>query len=208
VPDHESSRGFLSVAFQAWTEEPVAQPKFPKYTTQIMNLANQTAQGTRPKVVGQLSDLFTQCNPGTFDDWVEWYLKTKPSAIQDATAKVWAQVQSYRQAVGLIDEDLVRAWVTDLVLSKTYQGLSVQSAVLNAVGKALGRQVRASTSKEESKGIDGYVGDLAVSIKPESYKTMVLPEDIKAPIIYYKEDPGRLDIEFHSVLAALPKTGK
>lgn len=28
---------------------------FPKYTTQILNLANQNAQGTRPRVVGQLS---------------------------------------------------------------------------------------------------------------------------------------------------------
>ena len=26
---------------------------FPKYTTQLMNLANQNSQGTRPKVVGQ-----------------------------------------------------------------------------------------------------------------------------------------------------------
>ena len=33
---------------------------FPKYTTQLMNLANQTAQGTRPKVVGQMSELFPQ----------------------------------------------------------------------------------------------------------------------------------------------------
>lgn len=30
---------------------------FPKYTTQIMNLANQNAQGTRPAVVGQMSEL-------------------------------------------------------------------------------------------------------------------------------------------------------
>lgn len=26
---------------------------FPRYTTQLMNLANQNAQGTRPRVVGQ-----------------------------------------------------------------------------------------------------------------------------------------------------------
>jgi len=32
-------------------------PDFPKYTTQILNLANQNSQGTRPKVVGQMSDL-------------------------------------------------------------------------------------------------------------------------------------------------------
>lgn len=32
----------------------IPDPNFPKYTTQILNLANQNAQGTRPKVVGQL----------------------------------------------------------------------------------------------------------------------------------------------------------
>ena len=31
--------------------------KFSKYTTQLINLANQNAQGTRPIVVGQMSDL-------------------------------------------------------------------------------------------------------------------------------------------------------
>ena len=31
--------------------------EFPTYTTQLLNLANQNAQGTRPKVVGQMSDL-------------------------------------------------------------------------------------------------------------------------------------------------------
>lgn len=30
---------------------------FPKYTTQIINIANQNAGGTRPKVVGQMSEL-------------------------------------------------------------------------------------------------------------------------------------------------------
>lgn len=29
---------------------------FPKYATQILNLANQNAQGTRPAVVGQMSN--------------------------------------------------------------------------------------------------------------------------------------------------------
>ena len=33
---------------------------FPKYTSQLINWANQNAQGTRPKVVGQMSDLFPE----------------------------------------------------------------------------------------------------------------------------------------------------
>jgi len=37
-----------------------AIPEFPKYTTQIMNLANQNSHGTRPNVVGQMSALIVQ----------------------------------------------------------------------------------------------------------------------------------------------------
>ena len=33
---------------------------FPKYTSQLINWANQNAQGTRPAVVGQMSELFPE----------------------------------------------------------------------------------------------------------------------------------------------------
>ena len=49
--------------------------EFPKYTTQIINLANQNAQGTRPKVVGQMSELIKQFPEQSYEDWVRWYLK-------------------------------------------------------------------------------------------------------------------------------------
>ena len=32
----------------------IETPEFPKYTSQLINWANQNAQGTRPRVVGQL----------------------------------------------------------------------------------------------------------------------------------------------------------
>ena len=44
-------------------------PEFPKYTTQIMNLANQNAQGTRPKVVGQMTELFREFGGKSFSEW-------------------------------------------------------------------------------------------------------------------------------------------
>ena len=34
--------------------------EFPKYTSQLINWANQNAQGTRANVVGQMSELFPQ----------------------------------------------------------------------------------------------------------------------------------------------------
>ena len=42
------------------------QIHFPKYTTQIINLANQNAQGTRPRVVGQMSELIKQFTKGNY----------------------------------------------------------------------------------------------------------------------------------------------
>ena len=42
---------------------------FPKYATQLINLANQNAQGTRPRVVGQLSELINECPEKTYQGW-------------------------------------------------------------------------------------------------------------------------------------------
>ena len=43
-----------------------------KYVTQIMNLANQNAQGTRAKIVGQMSDLIQQFEGSTLEEWEKW----------------------------------------------------------------------------------------------------------------------------------------
>ena len=55
---------------------------FPKYTTQLINLANQNAQGTRPKIVGQMSDLIQEFPENNYSDWVTWYQNKMPQAIE------------------------------------------------------------------------------------------------------------------------------
>ena len=49
--------------------------RFPKYTSQLMNLANQNSQGTRPKIVGQMTDLFQEFTGREFEEWEAWYLE-------------------------------------------------------------------------------------------------------------------------------------
>lgn len=176
--------------------------QFPKYTTQLINWANQNAQGTRPKVVGQLSDLFPEFMKGTDEvtkeTWAKWYLAKYPNAIDTATEKIWGQVQLLTEAIQLIDKEMVRKWVYDLVINKTYDGLYVQKDILDFLAKERHTTYRLATPEEESKGIDGYVGDIPYSIKPESYKTMDrLPENISVKMIYYtKTKTGlKLDIE-------------
>lgn len=47
--------------------------EFPKYVTQVINLVNSNAGGTRPKVVGQMSELIKEFDGKTITEWIEWY---------------------------------------------------------------------------------------------------------------------------------------
>ena len=171
--------------------------QFPKYTTQIINLANQNAQGTRPKVVGQLSELIQECPYKEYSKWKDWYLQKQPKAISDATDKVFSMVEELKKSINHIDKEMVREWVRDLVIDKTFIGLKFQEAILKRVSKMKKTSYRLSNPKEESKGIDGFIGNIPVSIKPITYKTKnMLNEEIEVKFIFYdkKKDGINVDI--------------
>src|SRR3990170_3334071 len=90
--------------------------EFPKYTTQVMNLANQNAQGTRPKVVGQLSELIKEFSGQSHED---------------------------------------------LVLTKTFGGFCFQESILKTISEKKHQKYRIATPQDESRGIDGYIGDMS-----------------------------------------------
>lgn len=95
-----------------------------------------------------------------------------------------------------IDEELVRQWVEDLVISKTYNGLYVQKAILAKVAEIKGTNYRLADKNEEAAGIDGFVGKTAYSVKPESYKTMKrLSEIISVKMIYYTKKKTGLNVD-------------
>lgn len=137
---------------------------FPKYTSQLINWANQNAQGTRPVVVGQMSELFPEfmasCQEITIENWRSWYTEKYPDAFEKATEKIYAQVQNLRDAIPLIDREMVKKWVEDLVIYKTYNGLYVQKAILASLAEKKGTTYRLATPEEEAIGIDGYVREI------------------------------------------------
>lgn len=170
---------------------------YPKYSTQLMNLANQNAQGTRPRVVGQMSELIQEFSGNSYSEWEEWYKNKYPMSIEDATEKVYNMIKELQSTFASIDRALVRQWIEDLVLTKTFSGLKLQEAILKAVSIGKGLPYRVSTKKEESKGIDGYIGSIAVSIKPSTYKTMTaLNEMIDCQMIFYNKTKTGIVVQY------------
>ena len=171
--------------------------EFPKYSTQIINLANQNSQGTRPNVVGQLSDLIQEFDGRTHEEWERWYLEKMPDAIESSVERIFPMIEKFKDVIQYIDKKLITRWVKDLVITKTFMGLRFQEAILKKIADNNNTQYRLATPDEESDGIDGFIGEQPVSIKPATYKVMKnLSESIDIPIIFYEKKKDGISVEY------------
>lgn len=174
--------------------------KFPKYTTQIINLANQNAQATRPKNVGQLSDMFPKYLESTdhpsIEGWTKYYNSFQTDSIDQAVSKIMFQLNNFKAVIDQIDENMVKDWVEDLIYNKTFKGLNYEHLIMLKLAEEKKGSYRNSTKEEESKGIDGYIDNEPYSIKPMTYKTKdMLSEKIEVNMVFYKETSTGLRVE-------------
>ena len=192
--------GGLFMEFKIKVEEirrlmKIESPEFPKYATQVLNLANQNAQATRPKVVGQMSELIKEFTGKTLEEWENWYLQRYPDSIDKATQKTLEMIDNFKNVINQIDEPMIRQWIRDLVIVKTFIGLKFQEAILKKVAEKLETDYKLSTPEDESKGIDEYIGDIPVSLKPTTYTSKkMLPEKLEGYFIYYQKQKDGLKI--------------
>ena len=179
----------------------IEAPKFPKYMTQIINRANRNSEGTRPRVVGKMTELFKVFPGKTLDEWEQWYVEQKPDAIKNATEKIMQMVKNLEDAIGKINKAKVEEWVRDLVVVKTFRGLRFQKAILKKGAELINVDYRLAEREEESKGIDGYIGDTAVSIKPITYRLESdIEETLAGVVLYYKELEDGIEIDYSELI--------
>lgn len=172
-----------------------------KYVSPLINLANQYAQGTRPKVVGQMSELIQQFNGKTISEWKQWYLANNPDAIENATKNIWTKIQELKGTINNINESDVEKWVEDLVIVKTFTGLKFQEVILKKAAEIKNTTYRLSNPDEESRGIDGFIGDIPVSIKPTTYKLeSALKEQIEVKIIFYQKLKDGIEVDYGEII--------
>lgn len=172
---------------------------FPKYASPLLNLANRFAQATRPKIVGQMTELVKPFK--SYKEWREWYLKTHSKEIETAIDKVLKMLEKFKETLGSIiaNKIIIRNWIEDLILMQTYIGVKFQEVILKIIAQKIKKKYRLATPKEESKGIDGFINDTPISIKPSTYKLEKkrLEEKIKTKIIYYEKLDDGIEFEFN-----------
>ena len=109
-------------------------------------------------------------------------------------------VEKLKKAIVEIDEPLIERWVKDLVIVKTFLGLRFQEVILKKEAEIKKVGYRLATIEEEAKGIDGFIGDLSISIKPSTYKAKAsLREDIRAKIIYYEKKKDGIEVDYKEI---------
>lgn len=111
------------------------------------------------------------------------------------------KLQEFKDSLNQIDQKIVEQWVRDLVIVKTFAGLRFQEAILKKGAELKGTNYRLAGSDEESKGIDGYIAEIPVSIKPYTYEVKAaLPEHISTKIIYYKKIDDGIEVDYGELL--------
>ena len=106
-------------------------------------------------------------------------------------------VENLKEAINKIDRSMAKEWVKDLVIIKTFAGLRFQEALLKKGAELMGANYRLSEPLEESKGIDGFIGNIPISIKPYTYKSKKsLSEEIDVKIVYYKKIKTGIEVDY------------
>ena len=174
--------------------------KFPKFVSGVINTANRFGKGTAEENVGLMSDEFNEfCktgNPLTLENWTKWYVAKHNDSIKKAATANYRKLKEIKKAVRGITKKDVEDWCEDLVITKSFNGLYLQRAILIDLAQETGKTFRESTREDEKHGIDGYVGDVAYSVKPISYRRMKhIKEEINAVMIYYKMNKDKLEYD-------------
>lgn len=143
--------------------------QWPKYATQLMNVASQNAKATNPKNVGSMKETWlamrNQGIKGTLKNWTDFYNSVHgESRVVEAGLKIRSMLS--KMGIEWIDSEMCIDYAKEVVYNKTQMGLGGEEMALEAVADYYGMEFRFSTAEEESKGIDGWIGQFPVQVKP------------------------------------------
>lgn len=143
--------------------------EWPRYATQLMNIAGQNCKATSPKNIGSCKDAWTQMRsqgiPGTLQNWIDFYNRVHgEQKLVDAGKRI--HVMLLKMGIEWISEDMAIDYAKEIAYNKTHMGLGGEEMAVEAVAQYFGKEFRFSTLEEESQGTDAWIDGKPVQVKP------------------------------------------
>jgi len=144
--------------------------EWPKYSTQLLNVAGQNCKAFDVKRVGSAKETWLEMRSkgirGTFENWCAFY-NSKPFAanLPAQAQKLYEMIQKMK--VGGITLEMCDDYIKEVIYNKTHMGMAGEEMAVEAAGQYYDLPVRFSTAEEEAQGIDGWIGEYPVQVKPD-----------------------------------------
>ena len=166
----------------------------PKYCKQLLQLANQDLEDI-PGLASKLSEIQYKSDKGQKLDWGDWYVKEEVDNEENAVKRMMDMLTQLRESLEKIDEQTVKHFVHDQLITDTFLGHKVIEGILMKVA------VCHNTFYEvaEDKDFDGYIGAKPVKIEPiKDHVDSISKSDNEIGHIYYQKDGSalRLFVDF------------
>ena len=137
-------------------------PNTPNYCSQLLHLANQDLNDSVPQVLSRIRNLERHVNSDRRIDWSGLDKPKMNSSEEDAVKQMMDMLNQLKESLETIDEQTVKHFVHDQLVSDTFLGEKVIESILMKVA------VSHNTFYEvaEKEDFDGYIGTTPVVIKP------------------------------------------
>ena len=161
---------------------------YPLYYYGIIDDFNTISKATTPKYVGKVHTLFKEHKFRYLGEWIKWHNNKYPGCVDKAVDKIWNMLENRAHVSKAYKREYrryIRKFVENLLYNQTYTGLKIQEVILIKISQIMKQKYRWAAAKEDSSGIDGFVGDIPISIKPKSCRVSK-PAGTKR--VYYEID--------------------
>ena len=175
-----------------------AANEFPDLTSDLISLANHLSKATTRKKLGNPTLVIEEFGGKTFEDWERFYEQKCPGALDAAGREIYKAIEKLRNALGLVDKELVRHWVEEAVLKRTYAAWRIQETILRNIAKLQDKPFRQADEQESETGIDGFIDERPFSVRPVSYYFKGPPEeqDAQVNVVYFEKAKRGLKVYY------------
>lgn len=163
----------------------------------ILNNAYNQSCNTGTKILGDMSEITDEFDGGSYDEFLSYYYNEwdghsrRVRAVRRMTENLVSRIEAVG---GEITERKARRWAKQYIgsmLVNSYRGFLDEERAIELVADEMGSDWRVADSSQESAGVDGYIEQTTVQVKPASHSSLDINDYDADILIAYEYEDGK-----------------